>query len=105
MTPVSELAPPGTGERHCAVSGCRQPPCFRICLARPAGPCGCAPSTAGACAAHLVDAIHQLAQSARARCPHPAEVTVYVADQPASDPRSAPYRGFAFTTFRVPGRR
>lgn len=103
MTPISELAMPANGDHQCTIAGCGQPPCFRIRLERPGEPpCACESSSAGSCAAHLVDAIHQLAQWARAQCPHPAEVTVYVADQPTKSTRSPHCQGFAFTTFHVP---
>lgn len=103
MTPISDPATPETDDRQCTVPACDHPPCFRIHLDRPAeSPCTCAPITGAACAAHLVDAIHRLAQSARTQCPHPAKVTVYVADQPTEATRSAPCQGFAFTTFHVP---
>jgi len=90
MTPEPELLSAGDGDRHCAVRGCHQPPCFR---------CAVPGRAADACAGHLVDVIHQLSE----RGPHPADVTVYAADRTAG-PRTppAPVHGFAFTTIRVP---
>lgn len=102
MTSIPE--PPGNGDRHCAAPTCAQPPNFRIRLDHPGEPPGdFTPRSADACATHLVDVIHQLAQWAKSQSPHPAQVTVYVADQtPGTDIPPSPPTGFEFTTLHVP---
>lgn len=105
MLPNPTLPSPDVTNRQCAVDGCHQPPCFRTHLERPGRPvCGCAARTADACAEHVVDVIHDLAQWAKQHCPHPADVTVYAADRTTTPGTQAtPPHGFAFTTIRVPG--
>lgn len=104
MTPLTEPVPQDYAERHCTAHDCGRSPSFRVRLV-PRGdpPCECGTWSADACAAHLVDVIHYVAEWARRECPHPVDVTVYVPDAiPAPDIHSAPSHDFTFTTLHVP---
>lgn len=102
MTSITEPASPDNAERLCAARDCARSPSFRIrlvCRGTPPDECDAWP--ADACAAHLVDVIHHIAERARRECPHPADVTVYVPGAlPGPEIRSPP--DFTFTTLHVP---
>lgn len=104
MTSITEPASPDNAERHCAARECVRSPSFRIRLVcRGTPPDECHAWSADACAAHLVDVIHHVAEGARRECPHPADVMVYVPDAiPAPETRSPPCPDFTFTTLHVP---